>query len=350
MIAAVLEEIKKPLIIHHLEIPNLDYGQILVELKFSGICGRQIQEIDGDKGEDKFLPHLLGHEGGGVVKKIGSGVSKCKIGDHVVLHWRQSKGIQSKFPNYKSLKKKDYIVGGGLVTTFNDHAVVSENRLTVVPKSISFKLCALLGCSLTTALGLVNNEAKIKIGQSVLIFGSGSVGLSLVQACNMVSAYPIATVDVKREKLNFAIKIGASDVLDYKKIKENLFKEKVKKIFGSRGPDIIIDTVGDPEIINLSYSILANNGKLIMVGQPKVGKDIILKNASNNFYGKLIFDSQGGKTEPDVDIQRYIRIIDSGKYNFEKIITNIINLKDINFAIHDIKKGKTLGKTLIKFI
>ena len=346
MIAAVLEQLKSPLVIHNLEIPNLDYGQILVELKFSGICGRQIQEINGDKGEDKFLPHLLGHEGGGVVRKIGPGVSKCKVGDHAVLHWRPSRGIQSKFPSYKSLDRKNYIVGGGLVTTFNNHAIVSENRITIVPRSISFESCALLGCSLTTALGLVNNEAKIKIGQSVLIFGSGSVGLSLVQACNMVSALPIVTVDLKKDKLDFSLKIGASQIINYE---DRDFDEKIKKIFGSKGPEIIIDTVGSPEIINKAYSILSNNGKLVMVGQPKIGQDIILKNASMNFLGKQIFDSQGGMTNPDTDIERYIRIIDSGKYNFEKIITNTINLKDINSAINDIKLGKNLGKTLIKF-
>ena len=86
MIAAVLEKLKKPLVIHKLEVPNLDFGQVLVELKYSGICGRQLQEINGDKGKDNFLPHLMGHEGGGIVKKVGLGVSKCNVGDHVVLH------------------------------------------------------------------------------------------------------------------------------------------------------------------------------------------------------------------------------------------------------------------------
>lgn len=346
MIAAVLEELKKPLVIHRLEIPKLEYGQILVEIKTSGICGRQIQEINGDKGKDKFLPHLLGHEGGAVVKKIGPGVSKCKIGDHVVLHWRPSRGIQSSFPLYKSLDKKNLVVGGGLVTTFSDHSIVSENRITVVPKNISFEACALLGCSLTTALGLVNNEAKIKIGQSVLIFGSGSVGLSLVQACNMISAYPIIIIDVKKKKLDFAKKFGASQGLIFE---DDELEEKIKKIFGSKGPEIIIDTVGSPEIINKSYSLLANNGKLIMVGQPKYGQDIILKNASINFSGKKIFDSQGGGTNPDIDIARYVKVINSGKFDFEKIITNTIKINEINSAIELIKSGRVLGKTMIKF-
>lgn len=346
MKAAVLEKLKKPLVIHQLEIPNLNYGQVLVELRYSGICGRQIQEINGDKGPDNFLPHLMGHEGGGVVRKVGFGVSKCKVGDHVVLHWRESKGIQSVFPKYKSLTKKNLLIGGGLVTTFNDHSVVSENRLTVVPKSISFKISALLGCSLTTALGLVTNEAKIKIGQSVLIFGSGSVGLSLVEACKMTSAYPITVVDIKNKKLNFAKKLGATDVLNFN---DHSFENKIKNIFGSNGPDVIIDTVGNVEIINKSYSMLAKNGKLILVGQPKNKKNIILKNASSNFFGKKIFDSEGGGTVPDIDIPRYVKLVNSNLYNFDKIITNICNLDGINKSIEDIKKGNNLGKTLIKF-
>ena len=299
MIAAVLEKLKKPLVIHKLEVPNLDYGQVLVQLKYSGICGRQLQEINGDKGKDNFLPHLMGHEGGGIVKKVGFGVSKCNVGDHVVLHWRESRGIQSSFPKYKSLTKKNMLIGGGLVTTFNDQAIISENRITVVPKNIPLNTCALLGCSLTTALGLVNNEAKIKIGQSVLIFGSGSVGLSLVEACNMISANPITVIDIKSKKLQFAKKIGATHTLNYKDLD---IETKIKKIFGSNGPDIIIDTVGNTNIINTSYSILSKRGKLILVGQPRHKKSIILKNASSNFQGKTIFDSEGGGTIPDIDI------------------------------------------------
>ncbi len=346
MIAAVLEKLKKPLVIHKLEVPNLDFGQVLVELKYSGICGRQLQEINGDKGKDNFLPHLMGHEGGGIVKKVGLGVSKCNVGDHVVLHWRESKGIQSKFPKYKSLTKKNVLVGGGLVTTFNDHAVISENRITVVPKTISFKTCALLGCSLTTALGLVNNEANIKIGQSVLIFGSGSVGLSLVEACNMISAHPITVIDIKSKKLDFAKRIGASHTINYNSLD---LEEKIKKIFGSSGPEIIIDTVGNPKIINKSYSILSKKGKLVLVGQPKHNKSIIFKNASSNFHGKKVFDSEGGGTIPDIDIPRYVRLIESKKFNFNKIITNTTSLNNINKAIKDIREGTNLGKTLIKF-
>lgn len=346
MIAAVLEEIKRPLVIEELIIPNLDYGQILVEIKFSGICGRQVQEIFGYKGNDNYLPHLLGHEGGGVVKKIGPGVSKCKNGDHVILHWRKSKGIESKFPKYQSKHNIKRIIGGGLVTTFSNFSVVSENRLTVIPKSLPLEVAALLGCSLSTALGLVNNEAKLKIGQSVVIIGAGSVGLNLIQACKMVSAYPIISVDIKNEKLKFAKKFGSSHFID---LSIENFSAKIKKILGSEGPDVIIDTVGNNKLINEAYSICGAMGKLILVGQPKHNEDIFFTNASKNFKGVQVFDSLGGKTDPDQDFYKYARLIESNNFDPQKIITDFFIINDINKAIKLLSENKIIGKALLKF-
>ena len=334
MIGAVLRELNKPLTVNKLKYGNLSYGQILVQVKCSGICGRQIQEINGSKGPDKFLPHLMGHEGGGIVLKIGDGVSKVKTGDHVVMHWRVAKGIESNFPSYTD--DNNLKVGGGLVTTFNSESIVSENRVTKISKDFPFKTAALLGCSLTTALGLVNNEAKIKIGQSAMVLGCGSVGISVIQALNMVSAYPIVSVDLNIDRLNFSKLFGSNHTLAY----DENFEDNCKTYFGSSGPDIIIETSGNPDVINKCYSILAPDGKLIMVGQPKFDREIKLSNISKIFAGKQLFDSTGGKTTPDIDIPRYERLIKTGKIDFEKIITNSYDIKDINLAISDLVKRK----------
>ena len=345
MIGAILRKIANPLSVEKINVPNLDYGQVLVEIHSSGICGRQIQEIMGYKGEDKFLPHLLGHEGGGVVKKIGLGVSKCKVGDHVVLHWKKSKGIESTFPIYDNENGK---IGGGLITTFNSEAVISENRLTVIPNLINFDIASLLGCSVTTALGLINNEANAKIGDSILIIGSGSVGLSLVQASTLVSCYPIVTVDISDAKLKKSKELGATDTIKIES-DNNVILDYSNKIVGKNGYDIVVDTSGIPNLINLGYNLLASNGRIIMVGQPKKGEKIVLENASDNFQGKKIFDSQGGMTNPDTDIKNYIKIISNNKIDIEKIITKKINIKDINIAINDIKNHKIIGKCIINF-
>ena len=126
MKAAILEQQNAPLVVDDIELPpSLDYGQVLVKIFYSGICGSQLNEIDGVKGPDKFLPHLLGHEGSGIVQNIGPGVSSVKVGDHVVLHWREGAGIKAATAKYRW---KDRVVNAGWVTTFSEFSVVSENQ------------------------------------------------------------------------------------------------------------------------------------------------------------------------------------------------------------------------------
>src|SRR3990167_9037879 len=141
MKAAILEEINGPLTIGEVTLTDLLFGQVLVKILVSGICGSQLQEIEGNKGNAKFVPHLLGHEGCGIVEKIGDGVTTVKKGDKVVMHWRKGDGIESDFPSYVFKGKK---ISSGKVTTFSEYAIVSENRLTAVPKDIPDDLCALL--------------------------------------------------------------------------------------------------------------------------------------------------------------------------------------------------------------
>ena len=169
--AAIVEEFNKPLIIEQLEIPTLKCGQVLVRVCCSGVCGAQLCHIAGIGTKKEFLPFLLGHEGSGEIVDIGNSVKYVKKGDRVVLHWRPGIGIESEFPKYT--KQNGSVVGAGLVTTFNDYAVVSENRVTKISKDIPHEIAALMGCCVTTAFGLINNEACLKIGQSIVIFGCG---------------------------------------------------------------------------------------------------------------------------------------------------------------------------------
>src|SRR5205085_120912 len=158
--AAILVEQHQPLVVDEVELPSLSLGQVLVELKVSRICGSQIGEIDGVKGPDRYLPHLLGHEGGGIVQEIGPEVKHVKPGDRVVLHWRPGRGIEARPAVYDWKGKK---ANAGFVTTFNQSGVISENRLTVVPADTDFELCCLLADTLTTGFGVINNDAKVRI-------------------------------------------------------------------------------------------------------------------------------------------------------------------------------------------
>lgn len=308
-------ELNKPLIIDEVSIPKLDVGQVLVEIHYSGICGAQLGEISGAKGEDKFLPHLLGHEGSGIVVDVGPGV-KLREEDNVVAHWREGKGIDANFPIYKW---NDILVGGGKVTTFGEYVIISENRLTKIDTFIPLEKAAGMGCSITTAFGLINNEAKLKIGQRVMVIGCGGVGLNVIQAAKLAGAGLVIGVDSNSFKSNKITKMGASYSSLIPKHDLNI--------------DIVIDTTGISSMIEQGWIIAKE--KMILVGQPHFKESFTFRNVRDTFFsGKIMMDSQGGLTNPNIDIPRYL---DMG----DKIINEntFYSLENINKAINDMNKG-----------
>ena len=210
--AAILAQSRQPLVVDEIALPDaLGVGQVLVKVLYSTICGAQLNEIAAAKGPDKFLPHLLGHEASARVLEIGPGVTTVKAGDTVVLHWRPSRGIQCQPPAYKWRGAK---LNAGWVTTFNDYAVISENRMTVIAPDYDLRNAPLLGCAVTTAAGVINNDAKVKIGELVVVFGVGGVGLNVVQFAQLAGAYPIVAVDLVDAKLAMAKERGATHCIN----------------------------------------------------------------------------------------------------------------------------------------
>ena len=328
--AAILRQLNAPLTVEDIDVSFPEVGQVLVEVRASGICGAQIREMTGGKGEDKYLPHLLGHEGAGVVLEVGPGVRKVRAGDHVVLHWRKGSGIESECPMYGS---DNGLVGGGWVTTFNTHALISENRMTVIPKDIDFGVAALLGCAVTTGLGIINNEAKLKMGQSIAVAGVGGVGLNVIQGAAMASAFPIIAIDLLEQKREMAMDFGATNYLFSADCMDQV--------------DIFVDCTGHPGIIQAGLDALAPGGKLILVGQPRQGQDVVFEDIQRNYRGITIMDSQGGLTNPDADIPRYIKLYQAGKLELDKLITNRFPLAEINQAIELMKSGLS-GRIIVE--
>ena len=340
MKAAILVESKQPLIIDNITLPeNLEFGQVLVDVHYSGICGAQINEIDAAKGPDKFLPHLLGHEGSGVVREVGPGVTTVKVDDHVVLHWRPSKGIQSPTPKYNWEGK---VVNAGWVTTFNDQTIISENRLTVIPNNFDMKIAPLFGCAVTTAFGVVNNDAQVKVGQSVVIFGIGGVGLNIAQAASMVSAHPIVGVDLLEHKLEMGKKFGLTHAVVGGKEPVN---DIIRDIVGAQGADVVIDSTGNSRVIEQAYELTHPDGKTILVGVPRKGDNVNIYSLPLHF-NKVLTGSHGGDAVPDLEIPRYIRLMESGKMNLNGLITHEFGLNHINEALDLFRSGEA-GRIII---
>ncbi len=342
MKAAILEKIDDPLTVTEVGLGDLSFGQVLVRILVSGVCGSQLQEIAGNKGNAAFVPHLLGHEGCGIVESIGPGVTKVKKGDKVVMHWRKGDGIESDFPTYTF---KGKTIRSGKITTFSQYSIVSENRITPVPKDTSNELCALLGCSLSTALATINNEADLKLGESVMIVGAGGLGINLIKAAQLVSAYPIISIDIHENKRKVAKELGATLFINVKKEK---IRETLDKKLGIKEVDVIIDTSGNPASMKETIPLLSGTGRFIMIGQPKPGATVELENANHFFggVGKVLKATQGGGFSPSVEIPRYIKLYNAGILKIDGIVSHWVKLKDINKAIALVRKGQA-GRIMI---
>jgi S-(hydroxymethyl)glutathione dehydrogenase/alcohol dehydrogenase len=204
------------------------------------------------------------------------------------------------------------------------------------------KIAPLFGCAVTTAFGVVNNDAQIKVGQSVVIFGIGGVGLNIAQAASMVSAHPIVGVDLFEHKLEMGKKfglshgfIGGGDDLN----------DKIRDIVGSQGADVVIETTGNSRVIEHAYELTNPDGKTILVGVPKKGDNISIYSLPLHF-NKVLTGSHGGDAIPDLEIPRYIRLMASKKMTLDGLITHEFGLDDVNDALDLFRSGEA-GRIVI---
>jgi len=339
--AAVLYEINKTLQIEELTIPDLQSGQVLVKIAYSGVCRSQLNEIRGLKGEDKYLPHTLGHEGSGTVEAIGAGVSKVEPGDRVVLTWIKASGADVSSTLYK--KDDGSTVNSGAVSSFMTKALVPENRLVKISSEMPLREAALLGCAIPTGAGIIMNTAKVRPGNSVAIFGVGGIGLSSVLAADLTHATTIIAVDVFDHKLQLARRIGATHLIN---AREQDPLAAILKVTGGCGVDYAIEAAGQRKTMEIAFSAVRDNGGLcVLAGNLPHGEEISL-DPFNLIKGKRIIGSWGGESQPDRDIPLYVDLYLAGKLRLSPLITHLYKLQDINQVMADLEKGK-IGRALI---
>ena len=329
-LAAVLTEHYKPLTLETFKAEKPGPGQVLVKMISAGLCGAQINEIDAVKGQDKYMPHFMGHEGFGVVQSVGENVTKVNKGDYVVLHWRKGAGCDCFGGKYFS---KLGIVGSGPVTTFAEQTIVSENRVTAVSYKPSLdNLYPLMGCALSTAYGIVKDFKK---DSTVTISGAGGLGLTIAFWLKVFYNITPVMIDKFENKREFAETFGAVfHTLDS-------FKDLDKT-------DYCIDTTGNVDVISKMFSQVKKGGSLILVGQPRVGEKLVLENALSIFDGIKIFSSDGGDFNPDRDLSNIVFYVDKHKELASKLITHIIGLEEINEGFAKMRSGEA-GRVIINF-
>jgi S-(hydroxymethyl)glutathione dehydrogenase/alcohol dehydrogenase len=207
------------------------------------------------------------------------------------------------------------------------------------------QVAALFGCAVTTGFGVIENNARIRIGESVAIYGAGGVGLNMVQAASMAGAHPIIAVDLVRERLELAEELGATHIID---ASTNDPLASIRSIIGKSGLDVFIDNTGIPEVIQSGYTLSSPTGRVVLVGVPRKGNDISIHSLPLHF-GKVLTGSHGGESKPDLDIPRFQSLFVAGRLKLKALITEIRPLDEINAAIHGMRSGKTSGRCLIDF-
>ena len=340
--AAILEQNYRPLVIDNVTFKGpLEPGQVLVKLHTSGICGKQLEEIDATRGADPFLPHMLGHEGCGTVIDIGPGVQKVVPGNLVVLHWVKGSGIDAATPMYVRQGER---VNAGWITTFNEYAVIAENRLTPVAKDTDPAIACLLGCAATTGIGVILNEANVHPGESVVVYGCGGVGLSAVLGARLIFAYPIIAVDRNPSNLEMAKKTGATHLVLADK--DDIIAEVTRITSGKKG-DYVIATTSNPKALEIAVECAASPGEVFFVGVPPANTSIAVDPLMIH-KRRVLRGSFGGGVFPDRDIPKYLELHKQGSIELNNIIGSIIPFNQINDGLNLLRNGIT-GRCILSF-
>ncbi len=337
--AAILVETGKPLVIAELNIPALKPGQVLVEIAYSGACGTQVMEVRGDKGEDKWVPHCIGHEATGTVLDVGAAITKVKSGEKVVLSWIKGTGIEAGGSVYEWNGRK---VNAGAVTTFQRHSVVSENRLTPLSDDMPMDVGILLGCAAPTGMGAIFNVLQPKPGDTVAIFGTGGIGLSACMAAAFAGSTVIIGIDPSPQRRALAQKYGATQVID--PASSDVVAEIKRRVPG--GVDIAVEATGIPSVMSEAiHAVRMQGGRAVVIGNAKLGLTLTLNPGVFN-QGKSLMGTWGGDSVPDRDYARFSRLLTSGRFAVRDLLSTPYPLSAADQALQDLVSGK-VGRPLI---
>lgn len=336
--AAVLVSPNKPLEIMELGIPELKDGQVLVKIITSGICRSQLMEAQGKRGEDKWLPHLLGHEGVGVIEQIGPKVTKLKVGEKVIVSWIVGQGYNSAAPHFTSTT--GFHINSGTATTFSEFSVVSENRVHIAPDGFSDDFLPLFGCALLTGGGIALNHFDSKLHKNVLVLGFGGVGSSAAVVLESLNLTSMVILDKSEARRNQARLMGFKNVFSVEEF-ESMDSDNLIGKF-----DLCIESAGTTGTIELGFSLLNEFGKLVFASHPESGARISL-DPLELIKGKKIFGSFGGGSSPEREIKIISKLLRESRLNLKYMLGEVFVLDSVNRAIEQLDKGKP-GRPLIR--
>lgn len=335
-------------------------GEVLVKIVASGICHTDV----GVKNQEKPvpLPAILGHEGSGIVSKVGEGVTDFQPGDHVVMSYNSCGKCKNCLNGkaYGCEKAYDVCFGGHMgdgthrhskngkrisvffgQSSFATYSIISQRNLVKVDKDVPLEILGPLGCGIQTGSGTVFNKLKPEVGSNLAIFGCGSVGLSALMAAKLSNCKQVIAIDVHENRLELAREFGATHTINARE------EDVVQRILDitEKGLDYGVDTSGRPEVLRQAADSLSIGGTLALVGGTPTDTPVTL-NMNKMLFEKTITGVIQGNSIPQIFIPKLIDLYKKGLFPFDKLI-EFYKFEEINKAVEDMNSGKVLKPVIL---
>ncbi len=364
--AAVAMEAGKPLEIMEVDLEGPKAGEVLVEIKATGICHTDEFTLSGADPEGIF-PAILGHEGAGVVLEVGQGVNSLKPGDHVIplytpecrecdycLHPKtnlcqairttQGQGLMPDGTSRFSIKGQPIFHYMG-TSTFANHTVLPEIALAKINPAAPFDKVCYIGCGVTTGIGAVINTAKVEPGSNGVVFGLGGIGLNVIQGLRLAGANMIVGVDLNNDKKSWGEKFGMTHFVNPAEVKGDLVSHLVELTGG--GADYSFECIGNTDVMRTALECCHKGwGESIIIGVAGAGKEISTRPfqlVTGRSWRGTAFGGARGRTDVPKIVDWYM----DGKIDIDPMITHTMPLEDINKAFDLMHSGESIRSVVI---
>jgi S-(hydroxymethyl)glutathione dehydrogenase / alcohol dehydrogenase len=364
--AAVAFEAKKPLEIVEVDLEGAKAGEVMVEVKATGVCHTDAYTLDGLDSEGIF-PSILGHEGAGVVVEVGAGVTSVKPGDHVIPLYtpecRQCKSCLSGKTNLCTAIRATQ--GRGLMpdgttrfsykgqpiyhymgcSTFSNYTVLPEIAVARIRKDAPFRTSCYIGCGVTTGVGAVVNTAKVQVGDNVVVFGLGGIGLNVIQGARLAGAGKIIGIDINPDREEWGRRFGMTAFLNTKGMSREDIVAKVVELTDG-GADYSFDCTGNTEVMRTALECCHRGwGTSVIIGVAEAGKEIATRPfqlvTGRNWRGTA-FGGAKGRTDVPKIVDWYM----DGKIEIDPMITHVLPLERINEAFDLMHRGESIRSVI----
>ena len=358
MKAAVCRAFNEPLVIEELTLEAPQAGELVVDVKACAICHSDITYMDGGWGG--ALPALYGHEAAGVVSAVGPETPGVQVGDHVVVTLIRacgqcfycSRGDRVMCETTLPLSTREPIkdASGAPVAqmmnvgSFAEQVLVHHSQIAVMPKDVSFSVASLLGCGVITGVGAAINTTKIKPGESVVVIGTGGVGLNCIQGAALSGANPLIAGDVNDAKLEASKEFGATHGINSKT--QDVAAE-VKALTNGRMADHVLVSVGVGPAIEQGIGLMGKGAETVIVGMPPSGVTTTFDPSWVAADSQRIIGSKMGSAQTPADIPQLVGLYRGGRLKLDELVTKEYPLEEINEAIAAVKRGEALRNVVV---